>query len=51
MTNIYVLIITIASDSIPGVTRFACTKVGSCSVSAHSIHVTVVGFGRAFVYI
>ena len=43
--------ITIARDSISGVTRFACTNMGSCSVSAYSIHVTVVGFGSAFVNI
>ena len=43
------LMITIARDSISGVTRFACTNMGSCGVSAHSIHVTVVGFGSAFI--
>ena len=43
--------ITMARDSISGVTRFACTNMGSCSVSAYSIHVTVVGFGSAFVNI
>ena len=49
--NFICLIITIACDSITGGTKLACTHVGTNRISACSIHVTVVGFGSAFVYI
>ena len=49
--NFICLIITIARDSITGGTKLACTQVGTSSISARGIHVTVVSFGSAFVYI
>ena len=44
-------LITIARDSITGGIKLACTHVGTNSISARGIHVTVVGFSSAFVYI